>query len=91
MILITIIAVLGILTGFQIYRTRREKAEKGFTLGWIIWRASFIPIYLLIVYSLLQSGGIVSIIFVFLLSVLLALYLLVFRPWEDIRDYRQQG
>lgn len=88
--LILIAAVLGGLLAYYIYHSAPSKTEKTTKIGVNIWRLLWIPVYMLIMYSVIQSGGMIGFGAAFLATLLLVILILVFQPHKNIKQYRSQ-
>lgn len=88
--LVLIAALAGALIGYYIYKRNPEGTERKTKIGLAIWKLIWIPVYLLIMYSLVQSGDLVGVASAFIVTGILVVLFFVFRPDKDIQQYRNQ-
>jgi hypothetical protein len=90
MSLVLIAALIGGILGYLLYKRNPEGTERKTKLGLTIWKLLWIPVYILILYSLIISGDIVGILSAMIITTLIVIFFLVFRPDQDIKQYRNQ-
>ena len=90
-ILLVAAAVAGAAIGGCLILRRPDETKTAATGLYWVWRLAFIPLYAIVLYTIITRGGTVAIITAFIVTLAAVVYFALFRPDKKIKNFRRQG